>query len=764
MRRLLQPLLGLVLAACPRPAPAPDADAGECPGGSVASADGGCTALGWTDCGPGFVADPAGGCLEVAAEDCPNGTMPTLGSLDCTPVGWTTCPAGFELDPAGWACGEVLPASPCTGATREALGEAACVPLGDCQAPFPPAAATHFVDAAFTAGQLDANHFQTLGAAVAAAQAGAVIAVADGTYPELVDLTRPVSLVGRCAEKVRVDGAQRPRETVKCLGAKGAALKGLTVSGGQGVLAGDGCDLTLEDVLVADARMAGLWSQDTGTVIHARRVAIRTVKYDSGGQGGYGAGALDGARLELEDTVVESADDTGVGVFSETAAATASLVRTLVLDTNRAHASSQATGLWLASSAVDVAQTVVRGTRGTGILAQGAGCQVSLRESVVRDTTELTAQEGAGVRVADGCQATLDRSRLTGNVRAGVIVQTAGTLVTVTGSTLDQNLPEADGDFGVGVYVAQAGRADVTGSTLLANAKYGLHAEGADSVVRATATLVRSTQSTGAGVHGRALDVTEGALGELHASTALFNHDESIMSGNPGSLIRLFGVLVRDSQPRPSGVSGRGLGIFEGGAMEADGVAVVRAFDAAIFIDQPQGSPLGQATFRHLLVRDTLAAPNGQMSGTALANSGILKLSESGLVGSRSSGMAVAHPGSVATLENVTIRDTAAVEAAGESFRYGVLVLDHAVLQADGVDVARSGVGLTFAASAGTLSRSLVRENTVGLHVMEGTEIRQAPQAAPEPLTAVVGDDTLFLRNDLVSSSGLMALPPLPTR
>src|SRR5205823_3841223 len=78
-----------------------------------------------------------------------------------------------------------------------------CVQVSDCNAAFPPAGATIFVDAAFAAGQIDATHFATIADAVAAAPSGAIIAVESGTYSETVMLKhRKVSIVGRCADKV----------------------------------------------------------------------------------------------------------------------------------------------------------------------------------------------------------------------------------------------------------------------------------------------------------------------------------------------------------------------------------------------------------------------------------------------------------------------------------------------------------------------------------------------------------------------------------
>jgi len=86
-------------------------------------------------------ADTTGTCVAGPPPECEAGSMKAPGELVCAPIGWSDCEGGFEKDPSGWGCKELL-AEGCTGATRAALGQKSCVPVGDCNAPFPPANAT----------------------------------------------------------------------------------------------------------------------------------------------------------------------------------------------------------------------------------------------------------------------------------------------------------------------------------------------------------------------------------------------------------------------------------------------------------------------------------------------------------------------------------------------------------------------------------------------------------------------------------------------
>ena len=152
-------------------------------------------------CPGGFAPlDGGAGCVALrSATECAAGTMPVLGSTGCIAVGVRSCAPGFVKDSSGWGCRDVISATPCLGATREKLGSTTCVPVSDCGAAFPPAGATFFVSAQYTAAQLDATHYDTIGAAVAAADAGTIIAIDEGTYAGSIGVPRSMSLVGKCA-------------------------------------------------------------------------------------------------------------------------------------------------------------------------------------------------------------------------------------------------------------------------------------------------------------------------------------------------------------------------------------------------------------------------------------------------------------------------------------------------------------------------------------------------------------------------------------
>jgi hypothetical protein len=140
---------------------------------------------------------------------CAAGERPVAGAgADaCTPVGTTSVPAGFVAAPWGFA--PVAPAVPCTGATIARLGQDACEPIDDCNAPFPPAEAKVAVrkNGAPYPGRSDLVVVATLSEALAQAGNGTVIAIDEGEFEGFTSIARPVRFVGRCAEKTSLHAA-----------------------------------------------------------------------------------------------------------------------------------------------------------------------------------------------------------------------------------------------------------------------------------------------------------------------------------------------------------------------------------------------------------------------------------------------------------------------------------------------------------------------------------------------------------------------------
>src|SRR5207237_4355449 len=167
------------------------------------------------------------------------------------------CGAGFVSDGAR-GCRAVLPAAACAFGLLAVPGETACHEVAPCGAApwgdIPVEATTQYVDGAF-AGASDGSAqkpHKTIQAAISAAAAGAIVAVAAGSYPEDVTLAgKRVRLWGRCAKLVEIAGSASPAVASLLLreGSDGSEVHGVAVRGASyGVVASAAKNLALDRV------------------------------------------------------------------------------------------------------------------------------------------------------------------------------------------------------------------------------------------------------------------------------------------------------------------------------------------------------------------------------------------------------------------------------------------------------------------------------------------------------------------------------------
>lgn len=504
-----------------------------CPTGIHRAVPGGpCVELGWMNCPAGFVPDSSGwGCEDVSpATPCPAGTRPALGSTNCVPVGPTACPAGFEPDPSGWGCADVLPVEPCVGPTREALGQRLCVPLGDCDETFPPAEATMFVDAAFTPAQLDAKHLTRLADAVAQAAAGEVIAVESGTYPEAVNPSVPLTLWGRCAARVVMDGAALATMGISVLGVRGVTVRGVTVRGfvtGARVIGGG--QLELKQVLVEGSREAGASASESGSELRLTGSAVR-------GTRGAAVAAWDGALLAVTDSAI--AQNQSLGVLASGAGARATIDATVVRDTYTRAGEDRSSGAYaMAGARIELRRSALIQNRQAGAFADGAESSLLISESVVRDSLGGRDMLGCGA-CALGGRLAIERSSLVRNGCVTLQVEGPGSTLEVRESVV-RDARCNPGVPGAALALFGGARATLWDTALVGTTTLTLYASG--SKVRLGRSLLIDARTSRAAL---STQVEHGAEVELE--------DSAVVGGGVGmfdseTTARISGSLVLDT-------------------------------------------------------------------------------------------------------------------------------------------------------------------------------------------------------------------------
>lgn len=368
------------------PASVPRVGGGCCAAGELPLPDGRCLPAGMQEdgCPAGEYAVDGGPiqggfCVPAGMQD--NGCAAGETAIDggprqggtCRPAGVPpeACAEGFSYDGDG-GCEPILPAAPCPTGMMAIPGETECrevAPCGDGEwGDIPVGASTQLVKADYDGANGPSNGtaqqpWTKIQDAVLAADDGAIIAVAEGTYVEDVLIQdKTVRLWGRCPSMVQVTGtgAKVGAITVQ-KGAEGTEIRDIAVSGSKiGVLV-----FGSENILVDRA-----WVHDTGSV------AV-SVEDDIGESG-----------MTLRRSLVESA--VGHGVFIE--GSTVTIEETVIRQTKPQPWDGQLgrgvniceggnTGV---PSYVIIGSSVIDGNHDVGVLVYGA--YLSMDSSVVRDT------------------------------------------------------------------------------------------------------------------------------------------------------------------------------------------------------------------------------------------------------------------------------------------------------------------------------------------------------------------------------------------
>jgi hypothetical protein len=688
---------------------------GACGGDETAPADDGeesqCDADG-CDCPSPLTLRPDGkGCVEMAPEqECAPGTMAALGARECRPVGWIApCPQGMQPDASGWGCTDVQPDAPCAGATMEVLGQPTCQPIGNCDAQFPPAGASLFVDDDYAAAELDGAHFATIGEALAAASPGAIVAVEAGTYVESLQISEDaVTLAGRCAAEVVVQSPDGGAPGVKMVSVDGAVVRGLTLRGHKGAVALMYADATVEECLIEDSIIAGVIAVASSQVAVKRSRVVGTVQL--GGDFGQNLGVEDGSSADVTDSAF------------------------------------------------------VQGTA-NGLSAMGEGSHLSVTRSIVRDTRSNGDGEfGKGLAAASGATVSVVESAFTNNRCAHMAAHDAGTSISVARSVLRNVVPDIDGLPGGSGVELDGASIDVIDTAIVGSAGNALVAFGAGTL-RARSSVVRGPMGAESWSRGGGALAAEGSSLEITDSALIELRDIGILVQDPASHGLVQGSLVRAVRMTPETIQGDGYGMFVGFGAAAE------VLDSAFLDHDRVGILLGGFdvptqghSFAHIartLVAGSRTDPNGHFGrGVEVFEAAELVLEQSAVVDHVEAGINVGMPGTRATVTASVVRGTRVDQL--DHFGHGVLAQQGADLTLQDTYVLDNGaVGLIFSGSSGRVAGALVAANVVGIHAQDGSmleEVDNLPGAAA-PLMVRVTSTSRFVGNASRVGSGFIPVP-----
>ncbi|MBI5545463.1 MAG: right-handed parallel beta-helix repeat-containing protein [Deltaproteobacteria bacterium] len=596
---------GLVLLGCPPddvPEQPPDAQA-PLEGPPDAAAPPSCPA------GERATGDDGNPCAPVFPADCPAGTQPRLGAADCVPVGWLDCPAGFQKDPSGWGCQEIVPASACTDYLRDGLGSTECQPIGDCDAPFPPSEAEYFVDESFT--NPVAPNFSNITDALAAAPGGATIAIEAGTYLESLLITKPVTLVGRCAARFTLLSVSGPRPGIEVRKVHAEARGFAIVNQLFGLGVHQGGSLRALECLIAQSQDIAVYVSGAGASVTLERCVVRDTQMDAQDAYGIGVYVVNGASATLQDTAVTGNRSFGlvVGDPDQTQdSASVTMRRSIIRDTRPSPAMGYGQGMHLEGPAtITVEESVVRDNQ-DGIAVKNPATTLTLAHSVVRGSRpNAEGLFGYGITLANGAEATLTSCAIVGNTTAGVLANgldyESKPKGTIRSTVIRNTMHSPSAPYGYGAAAQAGGRLEIWDSALVGNTNGGVVANLPGSSLVLTRTTVRDTQANQGGGFGLGASIQKGCRLEASASSFMGNREASVLANGEGARLDLRDTLVSGTLPQLSGPPfGLGLIVKNGAFMNlqdslvekstAIGIAVANAsarLDHVYVSDNPVG-------------------------------------------------------------------------------------------------------------------------------------------------------------------------------
>lgn len=459
-----------------------------------------------------------------------------------------------------------------------------------------------------------------------------------------------------------------------------------------GALVEDAATLVGERLRLEDLRGYAIVARDAETRVELRETTIRGTLAGADEDYGWAAIALDDqARLLAWDLLLEANE--GLGVFAKNGAR-ADLTRATIRDGGRDSGTALLGGIVVRSSAVlDAGDLLLEGNMGPGLnLADGA--RADLLNATIRGASpDLDDQYGWGVNVGSGARLAAEGLLLESNRGTGVAVM--GGSATLHGAVVRDTRSPMESMASFGIMLEDGGTLEASDLLLDSNREQGLWIATGSSAVLDTATI-RDTEPIDDGTMGWGIRVLDDAT--LVARNLLLERNADVgLSLSGTSLVTLDDAIVRGTQPTSSGTFGRGIDVQGGASLVARGLLLEDNHEIGL-------SVFGVATadLRQSVIRDTQPLPSG-MFGRGINVEGGGRLVAEGLLldGNRDMGLAAGGTSTTVELENVTVRGTRPI--ADGRFGRGIAAERGARLDASGLVVADNcDVGL-FASDQGTI-------------------------------------------------------------
>jgi len=439
-----------------------------------------------------------------------------------------------------------------------------------------------YVRAGVTGGTgTEADPYGLIADALVDATPGGVVALAEGSYDEAIEIGDGVMLVGACAEGTHLVSttAGAPDPVVRVSGAD-VHVEDVTIgpTGALGIKAsGAGRSLTLRDVVVRDATSVAVLIEREATLDGERLVIRRTVPIASG-LFGRGLDIENGATADVRWLASEQNHEWGVLALRADL-----VISDAVSRETRPNPTGGGPGFGANEGTLRLTRVVSEQNMDVGILSLGEGGSFEAFDTVVRDTTPSPAliHGGRGLNVQEGGQARCERCWIHRSEDLGVLAS-GGPVALIDMLLTDVSVRRTDMQIGRGVEIRDAAQVTLERVRVRRVSSEGILVYGAGTVFEGRDIDIADVRHVD-GIFGRALMVYDGANATVERWEMSDLPEAGVLVRDEGTSVTMRDVRVRDVESRPfDGRLGRGINVQFGAYLTGERIVVERVRDIGI--------------------------------------------------------------------------------------------------------------------------------------------------------------------------------------
>lgn len=429
-----------------------------------------------------------------------------------------------------------------------------------------------------------------------------------------------------------------------------------------------GAEATVLGSAVEGNTRYGIFAGDEGTTLTVAGSTIRDNHAGGSSNYGHGISVFGGADASVIRSVFTR--NTLVGLTVANPSSHLEVLESVVRDTEQDPFGS---GGWAINSYDLAASTIIdcliEGATGIGVVAYDSGTVVEVEGSVIRATRQLPgAAPAQGVLVSTGAAMTLDMCLVEGNMGANVLAFEPGSQMSVVDTIVRDSFAGVDGLGGWGLYVAKDANATVTGALFEGNQGLGIGIFGEGNQLVVADSVVRDTKPNPEGAEGRGIQIEGGINAQITSSVIAGNRGVGLTIMEPGAEVFVGDSVIRDTTADDLGSGGVGCQFGNGAQVEMSRSQVQGSHELGVLIDGP-------ATEVHILgcvVEDTAANTDG-IHGAGISAQNRATASVQGSLVRESADFGIGNPqGGVLDVRGTLVRN--GTQGEGEDSRPGLVV------------------------------------------------------------------------------------------